>query len=149
MLLIIAWLWGGVGGSGEKARGPWQHNVCAAEPPRTGPRAGAQDGVRYSQLCYGHTGLHAALGNESCLCLELGDRDKTAISGQLSIINVTQVPVNPSSSLSGALCQEQLCHSSWLLCNSRCSRGEVRRLFQKTLISADKPMFCILLSHFT
>lgn len=60
-----------------------------AKPPQTGPRAGAQDGVCYSQLYYGHTGLHAALGNESSLCMELGDRDKTAISGQLSIINVT------------------------------------------------------------
>lgn len=93
-------------------------------------------------------GLDAALGNESWFCMELGDRDKTAISGQLSIINVTQVPVNPSSSLSGAWCQEQLCHSSWLLCNSRCSHGEVRRLLQKTLISTHKSMLCILLSHF-
>ena len=37
-----------------------------------------------------HRGLHAALGNESPLRMELGDRDKTAISGQLSIINVTK-----------------------------------------------------------
>ena len=94
--------------------------------------------------------MHAALGNESSLCMELGDRDKTAISGQLSIIDVTQVPVNPSSvpPQSEALCQEQLCHSSRLPCNSRCSHGEVRTLLQKPLISADKPMFCILLSHF-
>lgn len=91
---------------------------------------------------------HAALGNETSFCMELGDRDKTAISRQLSIINVTQVPVKLSSSLSEALCQKQPCHSSWIPCNSRCSPGEVRRLLQKALISAAKLMFCVILSHF-
>ena len=33
VLLIIPWIWGGVEGSGEKARGPQQHNVRVAEPP--------------------------------------------------------------------------------------------------------------------
>jgi len=143
VVLIIPWVWGGVGCSGKKARGPRQHNMWVAEPPSTGRRAGVEDIGWYSQLCY----RHMLPWEMTPLSTELGDRDKTAISRWLSIINVTQDPVNLSF-LSEALCQEQLCHSSRLPCNSRCSHGEVRRLLQKTLISADKPMFCTLLSYF-
>lgn len=60
MLLIIPWIWGGVGSSSEKAKGPGQHNLCVAEPPRAGPGAGAQDSVCCSQPCYGHMWLHTA-----------------------------------------------------------------------------------------